>query len=124
MARGWRKHAKDLVEPILEPTPLDWAAIEAWHAKARYLRDTTDMTIRQIAAEVGSTFGPVQRFLNPESKRKGKIRQAEREREKRHTDPEHAEKTRTYVRRFMHHRARKARSECNCGSVADPDRTP
>lgn len=103
-AKGARKYPEDRLTP-LKVTPLNWDEIEAWHAKARHLRDTTDMTIRQIAAEVGRTFGPVQRFLNPESRRKMKDRQKELEQQRRRTDPQYATKVRTYVRKYMQLRA-------------------
>ena len=88
----------------LTPTPLTTAGPQEWHPWALDLRHQ-GYTVRGVARELGLSFGRVQRFLNPQSKRDQKIRQAERDKERRHNDPEYADKSRDYVRRYMQHRA-------------------
>lgn len=100
MAKGWLKFETDRLEPLVV-TPIDMEEVAAWHARAHELR-AAGMTVRAIAAELGKSFAPVQRCLNPESRARQKARQNELEREKRRTDPEHAEKARTYIRKYQH----------------------
>lgn len=82
--------------------PLTTAGPQPWHARALEMR-RNGMFVREIAKNLGVGFGPVQRFLNPDSKRRQKEQQAEYERQRRANDPQYAEKTRHYVRRYMQH---------------------
>ena len=100
MPKHWRKHPSDWQEPIAVEV-LTTAGPQPWHAEALRLRYEEGLTVRQCAAACGVGFSPMQRFLNPESKAKAKKRQAKWERERRRTDPAYAEKTRTYVRKYM-----------------------
>ncbi len=99
MAKGWRKNPADWDQP-LEVEVLTTAGPQPWHEECLRLR-AEGMTIRAVAAELGLTFSRVQKFLNPASKAKNKARQAARAKERRHSDPDYAEKQRSYVRRYM-----------------------
>lgn len=84
----------------LKVEPLTTAGPQPWHADADILRQG-GMTVRAIARELKKGFGPVQRYLNPESKRRQKELQAEYERDRRKHSPTYAQKTRDYIRRYM-----------------------
>lgn len=120
MPKGWLKFESDKKEPLVV-TPLDWDVIEQWHAKAFELR-SQGYLLREIAVEVGRHKGSVQRLLNPDSRRKQKIRQAQREKEKRDSDPNYAEKIRTYVRKYQHLNGGTQKYRKKSASVCQQDR--
>jgi hypothetical protein len=98
-----------VVNPNDEPlvvTPMTTAGPQPWHAEALKLRKK-EWYVREIAEHLGKGFGSVQRFLNQESKRRQKIRQAEYEKKRRVEDPEYDARMRDYNRRFMQHQAPK-----------------
>lgn len=100
VAKGWRKFPDD--EP-LAVKPLTTAGPQPWHERCRELRDD-GYYMRAIAKELGITFQRVQKFLSPDSKMRGKIRQLEREKERLVDDPEYVKSRRSYVRRYMQQR--------------------
>lgn len=89
----------DIINAI-EPHPTPGIGPQPWHADALYFRHEEGLTVRECARMCGVSFGRMQRFLNPESKRRMKMKQAVRERHLRHTDPEYAQQSRDYHRRY------------------------
>lgn len=101
-----RKYANPDDKP-LHPTPMTTAGPQPWHAECIRLRKEEGKLLREIALILGIGKGRIQKFMNPKSKRKAKIRGAKYDKDRRHTDPQYAEKSRDYVRRFMQHNAPK-----------------
>lgn len=95
---GWFS-PDDAASPI-DPKPTPGVGPQPWHEVATWLREECGLTVRQCAVECGVGFGPMQRFLNPESKARQKARQNEAEKAKCRTDPEYAQKWRDYRRRY------------------------
>lgn len=89
---------------------------QPWHEDALDYRHIMGLTVRECARLCGVSFGAMQKFLNPESKRRQKMRQAERAREARHSDQEYAQRSRDYRRRYLQARRRAT----NCDPL-DPD---
>lgn len=98
-APGWIA-PDDAANPI-SPQPLTTAGPQPWHEIATWLREECGLTVRQCAAECGVGFGPMQRFLNPESKAKAKARQGATEKAKRRNDPDWAQASRDYRRKYV-----------------------
>lgn len=84
----------------MTPTPIDFAAVEKWQRKATELREA-GASIRSIAISVGRSFSVVQRFLNPESKRRIMLRHNERLRARRDVDATYDEHCRVYHRFYQ-----------------------
>lgn len=99
-AKGARKYPDDV--PLVV-TPLTTAGHQPWHDRARELRDD-GLSIREISRNIGKGFGSIQRLFNPASKRKAKVRQSVAAKERRATDQEYRESSRSYVRRYMQQR--------------------
>lgn len=96
---GGRKYPSDWDAPLEVEVQTNHGP-QPWHAKARKLRMRGE-TVRDCAKMCGVSFGRMQRFLNPDSKKKAKKRQSAWAKERRANDPEYAEKMRSYIRRYM-----------------------
>ncbi len=97
---GHINQGRRYIDPNDEPlVVMPYPCTEEWHARARELRND-GWFIRDIAREVNRGFSPVQRFLNPESKARQADRKNELEKLRRRTEPEYAEASRSYRRRY------------------------
>lgn len=94
---------EDKDNPV-SPVKMTTAGPQPWHADVIYLREEEGLSIRECARLCGVTFSRVQKFLNPVSKAKAKARHNEWDRKRRATDPEYAQESRDYRRRYAHAR--------------------
>lgn len=88
----------------LKVTPMTTAGPQEWHEECRRMRDD-GYTMREIGEFLGVTKSRVQKFLNPESRRRSKLKQTKKEKLKRHKDKTYAKKVRDYNRRYAQLRA-------------------
>jgi hypothetical protein len=109
--RGSKKYAED-EGVVLSVTIEQNAGPQPWHEDALFWRNVEGLTVRKCAEACGVSFGRMQRFLNPESKRKAKVRQARMDRERRHADPKAMEQRRTYSRRYAQFKAPGREKKC------------
>ncbi len=101
--RGFRHKGEisqaDIDSPI-KPEKTKGVGPQDWHEYALYFRHEEGLTVRKCAEECEVSFGAMQKFLNPESKRRAKKKQSEKQALKRRNDPEYAKKIRDYNRRY------------------------